>query len=204
MPFWIYTLGHSLTDNSDLKIPYANILLSIVALTIPLSFGILIRKHRPNWVSICKKIIKPCTILVIVCAVTGGVISNLYIFKLITYKVILAGMSVAWSGYFFGATFATLSGLKTDQIVTISIETALQNPGIAFVVLYTSLPEPESDLAIVPVVGQLMMTGPPTWTVLCFYFIIKWFLKNNEKKKANKDETTINEKLEGDKKHVMV
>ena len=204
MPFWIYTLGSTLITEADLKIPYANILFSIVGLTIPLSFGIYIRKRHPSWVSICKKIIKPFTILVVFVAVTGGVLSNLYIFKLISFKVILAGMSVAWSGYFFGAIFATLVGLKTEQIVTVSIETALQNPAIAFVVLFASLPEPEADLSIVPVIGQLLMTGPPTWTVLFFYFLIRWCLKRNEKKKLNINEKTQAGKTDTDEKPVIV
>lgn len=43
-----------------------------------------------------------------------------------------------------------LKRLKPSQITAVSIETAFQNGGIAFVLLKISLPEPYGDLAAVP------------------------------------------------------
>jgi hypothetical protein len=89
-------------------------------------------------------------------------------------------MSVAWTGYIFGALAAFLAKLTRPQIIVVSIETALQNPGIAYVLLQLSLPEPESDLAATRLIGQIMMTGPPLW-IIYLIFIIAQKLKNKHK-----------------------
>jgi sodium/bile acid cotransporter 3/5 len=49
--------------------------------------------------------------------------------------------------------------LEIPQITAVSIETAFQNGGIAFILLRLSLPEPFGDLASVAPVAQLMITG---------------------------------------------
>ena len=51
------------------------------------------------------------------------------------------------------------------QITAVSIETAFQNGGIAFILLRLSLPEPFGDLASVAPVAQLMITGSSDVTI---------------------------------------
>ena len=48
-----------------------------------------------------------------------------------------------------------IARLKTSQITAVSIETAFQNGGIAFVLLDLSLPKPYGDLAAVAPVSVL-------------------------------------------------
>ena len=49
--------------------------------------------------------------------------------------------------------------LSVPQIKAVSIETAFQNGGIAFILLKVSLPPPYGDLATVAPVAQLVITG---------------------------------------------
>ena len=56
-------------------------------------------------------------------------------------------------------TSLNLLRLKPPQITAVSIETAFQNGGIAFILLRLSLEEPFGDLASVAPVAQLMITG---------------------------------------------
>lgn len=82
---------------------------------------------------------------------------------------------------------AVLFNLNRNQIVAVSIETALQNPGVAFVLLTLSLKQPDSDLAAIPVVAQLFMTGIPMWITYLFYFCIKNLKKRIRKRKNAKE-----------------
>lgn len=68
---------------------------------------------------------------------------------------------------------AAIAQLKGPQIVAVSIETALQNPGVAFVLLQLSLGQPESDLAAVPIIAQLFMTGIPMWIVYLGFISVR-------------------------------
>jgi sodium/bile acid cotransporter 3/5 len=182
MPFWMFVLGKEIItiNNAKVNIPYANLAFSLIGMTIPLAIGLLIQKRKPDWAQRSRKIIRPFTVVLLVIAIGGGLYVNFHLLKLFTWSVIAAGMSVAWGGYIFGALAAFLARLTRPQIIAVSIETALQNPGIAFVLLQLSLPQPESDLSAIPLIGQYLMTGPPLWIVYLI-FIITQKLKNKHK-----------------------
>lgn len=80
-----------------------------------------------------------------------------------TWKSFLCGALISWSAYAFGAFAAFLGRLNRAQIIAVSIEIAFQNSGIAVVVLFTSLHQPDADLVIVPVVCQAILQGIPLY-----------------------------------------
>ncbi|GIX81470.1 solute carrier family 10 member 6 [Caerostris darwini] len=166
MPLWIFTLGASLFRDHEATIPYINLAGSLVLLTFPLGIGILIRQYSPRLSKVSRKIIKPFTLICVIVSVCFGLYVNQFVFKLFTWQVVLAGISIAWGGYCFGALMAWLFRLERAQIMAVSIETAFQNPAVAFVMLVLSLPQPGADLSSVPVIAQLMLTGLPMWALL--------------------------------------
>jgi sodium/bile acid cotransporter 3/5 len=70
------------------------------------------------------------------------------VFYLMTGEMLLAGLLVAVLGFILGAAGALLARLPVAQVKAVSIETALQNAGIAMIVLKLSLPRPAADLAV--------------------------------------------------------
>ncbi|CAL1274276.1 unnamed protein product [Larinioides sclopetarius] len=166
MPLWIFTLGASLFRDHEATIPYINLAGSLVLLTFPVGIGLLIQQYSPRLSKLSQKIIKPFTLICVFVGICVGLYANSFVFKLFTWQVVLAGISIAWGGYCFGALTAWLFRLEKSQIMAVSIETAFQNPAVAFVMLLLSLPQPEADLASVPVIAQLMLTGLPMWALL--------------------------------------
>ncbi|CAG2119463.1 unnamed protein product, partial [Medioppia subpectinata] len=49
MPLWLFTLGGNLFSAGNIRIPYLNLLTSLVTLTLPMFIGIVIRHYKPNW-----------------------------------------------------------------------------------------------------------------------------------------------------------
>jgi len=175
MPFWMFVLGHQIRidNNAEINIPYTNLVFSLIGMTIPLALGLLIQHRKPDWAKKSRKIIRPFTAVFLMIAIGGGIYVNFHLLKLFTWNVILAGMCASWTGYIFGALAAFLAKLTLPQITAVSIETALQNIGIAFILLQLSLPQPESDLAAVPLIGQIMMTGPPLWIAYLIFITVR-------------------------------
>lgn len=173
MPLWIFTLGRQLLIDAQVKIPYVNLMSSLLFLTLSLSIGIVIQKKKPKWAQFLRKLLKPCTAIVLFTVIVGGTYLSLYVFTFMTWEVIVAGLSVALGGYLTGAIVAAICGLPRKQIIAVSIETALQNPGIAFILLQLSLGQPEADLSAIPIVGQLFMTGIPLWITYLLYMSVK-------------------------------
>ncbi|CAN8004043.1 unnamed protein product [Ixodes hexagonus] len=177
MPLWIFLLGrHMSPETGSLQIPFANIVLSLVGLAVPLAIGMLIWRFRPKWAQKAQKCIKPLTLVVLVFILVLSVTVNQYIFLLMTWKSFLCGALISWSAYAFGAFAAFLGRLNRAQIIAVSIEIAFQNSGIAVVVLFTSLNQPDADLVIVPVVCQAILQGIPLYLLYIALRIKKCFL----------------------------
>lgn len=87
-----------------------------------------------------------------------GFYSMSHIFILLDWTLVLAGLSVTIAGFLFGGLFAWITRLGRPQIVAVSLETAMQNANIAFVLLKTTLPTPYSDIAALPPIAQILMT----------------------------------------------
>ncbi len=94
-----------------------------------------------------------------------------HIFILLTWKMYLAGMCVAVAGFSFGAVFAWAARLPRPQIVAISLETALQNGSVGFILLKLSFPSPYSDMAALPPIAQMLMCSIVLWTICSVYKI---------------------------------
>ncbi|RWS13151.1 sodium/bile acid cotransporter-like protein [Dinothrombium tinctorium] len=182
MPLWLYTLGKTISKNVKLEVPFENLVISLVSLTAPLFVGVFIKYWKPKWALYSKKIIRPLTIIVIISMLTVAIITQLFIFRMFTVPIVFIGFLIAFCGYFFGAVFAWLFGLNREQIIAVSIETAFQNGGIAFLILRTSFGYPAVDVASVPVIAQLLITGNPLWLV---YGAIKLTKRIRQRKSVN-------------------
>eukprot|EP00095_Tigriopus_kingsejongensis_P009983 maker-scaffold17_size721972-snap-gene-6.25 protein:Tk09983 transcript:maker-scaffold17_size721972-snap-gene-6.25-mRNA-1 annotation:"hypothetical protein DAPPUDRAFT_309863" len=165
MPLWLWIMGPFLTEE-DLIIPYSQLMIGLVSLIAPIALGMFIRYKWKRAAGIMDKIIVPFTLLTVIFIFTVGVYVNLFIFQLMTGAMVAAGFLVVGAGYLFGAGLAWVFRLNRKQIVAVSIETAFQNGGIAFILLKVSLPPPYGELASVAPVCQLVLTAIPLWLIL--------------------------------------
>lgn len=62
-----------------------------------------------------------------------GLYVNRYVFFLMTWYTLLAGMLLPWCGYIFAFAIATLLRQDYKDSITISIETGIQNAGKLFI-----------------------------------------------------------------------
>ena len=103
-----------------------------------------------------------------------GFYSSSHIFILLDWQMCVAGLGVAFAGFFFGAIFAWILRLSRAQIIAISMETALQNGNIAFILLKLSFDSPYSDIAALPPIAQILMTS---CILFVLYFVHKVYVR---------------------------
>jgi len=183
MPLWMFALGRQfLVEDSGQKIslPYTNIFYSLLMLVLPLCAGVVVRRFCPKFADTAKKILRPFLGLIIVFICTFGVYVNLYMFRLMTWRVLVGGMGLPWLGFAFGLVIAILSRQPKPNVLAISIETGIQNTGIAIMLLQLSFTQPDADLAAVLPVVVAMFTPAPMIIALIIHYIVKW---RKEKKK---------------------
>ena len=93
------------------------------------------------------KMLKPMSLFLIMFILIFGVWANLYMFKIMTWKVWLTGMALPWLGFAFGCTLARLSGRPAEDTIAIAIETGVQNTGVSIFMLWFTFDHPLGDLA---------------------------------------------------------
>lgn len=86
-PVWIFTLGKTIFDRGNLKIPYGQIAGSVFSLIIPLLIGLLIQRYSPRVSRFLVRILKTCSAILILFIVIFAIVTNLYLFKLFTWEV---------------------------------------------------------------------------------------------------------------------
>ncbi|XP_075158874.1 ileal sodium/bile acid cotransporter [Haematobia irritans] len=160
MPMWIFTLGRLIFDRGNMEIPYKNIATYAIALVVPLAIGIGIQKCSPRLTRILVRFLKPISTCLILFIIIFAIVTNLYMFQLFSWQIILGGLLLPWLGYLFAWGLAKTLNQNSADALTIAIETGIQNTGIA-IFLLRSLPQPQADLTTVVPVSVAIMTPFP-------------------------------------------
>ncbi|KAF7990391.1 hypothetical protein HCN44_000196 [Aphidius gifuensis] len=180
IPLWVFTLGKYILEKGKLRVPYRNISTMAIGLIIPLGIGFLIQKKYPKLCKTMVRITKTFSSILILFIVIFAIITNFYLFKLFSWRIVLAGMGLPWLGFMCGLIAMTLFKQPVTDIKAIAIETGIQNTGIAIFLLKFSMSQPEADLTTVIPVSVAVMTPLP--------LLIGWIIKivvDKKKKKLN-------------------
>jgi len=176
MPLWIFTLGALIFHDGNFVIPYKTIASMSFSLVIPLCIGIAIQKFSPRFGAILSRLLKPISLALIVFITIFAFTVNSYMFKLFSWKIIIASCALPWIGYFIGWILAVIFKQSSRDALTIAIETGIQNTGIAIFMLNFTLPQPQADMTSAVPVANSMMTPIP---LLLIYIIKKIFFRTS-------------------------
>lgn len=198
MPLWIYTLGRTyLSDDFKIVIPYTNLLQVIATMIVPLLIGIAIKWKSPKAAVTIIKFLKPFTAFIMIVVMTLSLYSNWFIFQMITGVYVLAGCMLPYIGFVIGGLVAWAFRQPRERVITISLETGMQNIGIAFLLLLVSFPPPIGDIAAVAPMASGMMTPWAPFLVFILLTIYKKCCGKYEPVNADEQEKKVtNEGLE--------
>ncbi|RUS84831.1 hypothetical protein EGW08_007372, partial [Elysia chlorotica] len=163
LPLWLFTLGSHIINekNNKIHIPYHIIMGALVGIIVPCIAGIYIRRRHPRLAQFLVASIKYLMVLFVVLVGTAGVWLNWFVFQLMAPKVLLASALIPYIGFFLGGLFALVMGQSKKSIVTIAVETGIQNNGVPIVMMRLSLTGPERDTSIVgPIASAILSTQP--------------------------------------------
>ena len=137
---------------------------------------------------VIKKVTPFLAFVVLVALVVVGVMSQSYMFRLVMtsgWRIILAAVILPYAGLVIGALLAVLACQPKKSVLTIAVETCVQNANIAMVILKTSLEQPTGDMAtIVPMISAAATPLP---------FVIAIIIKACVQKCRNKGKYDVQE-----------
>lgn len=173
---WVFLLGRPMIGKT-IPIPYANIAISLGSFTIPLILGVGFKHKWPKKAAtLSARVSRPFFFLVLLILPVAGTYHNLHFFYLCSWRHLVSGIALGFSGYILGATLAALARQSRPQIIAISLETAIQNAAIGFVILNLTFESPYSDMGVIPVLSFLFFsTGPIMFVVYAGYLLIQQF-----------------------------
>ena len=180
VPLWLFTLGQSLLKNSvgeAVTIPYANIVISLISILIPVSIGLLVQRKKPTWAKKIRLILKPLFLIFITYMMTVGIYTNLYLFQLFTPSLMLASCLLPYIGFVLGGMVSIVTCQPLARKIAIAIETGIQNTGLPIILLKYSLPQPDADMSLVSPVSVAMFTPIPLYLIFICYEIYKRIFK---------------------------
>lgn len=158
---WLFTLGRIVYSEARVKIPYQNIFLSLVGIIVPVVVGLVLQKKFPKVASFFIRAVKYIVIVFILFVLTVGVYANLFIFFLMSGEVLLAAAALPYLGFILGGLAAFVGRQDLANIITIAVETGIQNTGIPIILLRLSLQGPDRDTSIVAPVASAIFTPIP-------------------------------------------
>ena len=150
MPLWLLTLGQTLMDGDlHIVLPFGRMILSFVAFTVPLVIGAIIAHFKPRIAAVIRKGLRPVLVIVILATTAVGLYIYSYIFTMLTVAIVVAGCCLPYAGFLLGAVLSAICRQPRTRVLTIAIETGIQNTIISSMVLMNCLPNPELEISLV-------------------------------------------------------
>lgn len=160
MPLCLFVYTKMWVDSGTIVIPYDSIGISLVALVIPVSFGMFVNHKWPQKAKIILKIGSITgVILIVLIAVIGGILYQSA--WIIEPKLWIIGTIFPIAGYSLGFFLARLAGQPWYRCRTVALETGMQNTQLCSTIVQLSF-SPE-DL-------NLVFTFPLIYTVFQLVF----------------------------------
>lgn len=163
MPLMLFIFGRFFIDIRSLSIPYLIIAGQLCYVCVPVLIGMLVKWRLPRVSEKMVKLLRPLSFLFIAFIIGFGVYCNFPIYRLLGVYPILIPTATAlpWIGFLLAGLLAFFCRRPRAEILTISIETGIQNSGIAILVLIYTMTQPEGDIgAVMPIVVAIFTPLP--------------------------------------------
>lgn len=145
MPLCLLIYTTTWTETGTIQIPYDSIGITLVALLVPIAFGIYV-KHR--WPHTAKKFLKIGSIagfaLIVIIAVVGGILYQSS--WVIAPSLWIIGTIFPFIGYGLGFLLARVAGQSWHRCRTIALETGFQNAQLCSTITQLSFSPEELEI----------------------------------------------------------
>jgi len=197
--FWLWFFAKFvLPVDAPARLPYLELLMSLVALVVPVMLGMFLTHKRPDLSKRVVRSTRPFLVVILILMAVLGTYTNRYFYSAVSWFHIVAPLILGLTGYVAGSGLAWLARLNKKQIIAVSLETAMQNVGIAVLVLQSNLESPYGDMALLSVIGYLLSSmGPINLFVFTIFKTSELVRRNCMKDQLHENNITNRESERG-------
>lgn len=168
IPLWLFTLGKNIIKGTTINIPFQNIALSLVSMVVPVGIGLLVQRYLPKVAAMGRRILAPVCIIMILIIIILGSIAYYELLLMLTWHIVIASSLNVWLGFLAGCLVSVAFRFPKEDVVSVAVETGIQNTGIAYVLLNYSLDPPDNEIASLVPVAASIITPLPLFIIYCF------------------------------------
>ena len=168
MPFWIFAAGRLYIDDS-VQIPYTNLVSGLSLVAVPCLLGVLLKNKKPKYADGFARGIKYLAVVFLLWVIILGSVTNSYIFSVMIQEwyTLPAGLLLPYLGALLGCMVSAVLCQTRERVIAISVETGVQDTGVAILLLLTSFGRPEGQIAsAVPIAAAIFTPLPFTVVAL--------------------------------------
>lgn len=174
MPLLLYLMDtNQVETNHTIKVPYARLLQTLLVLTLALFIGWRFIGRNERAQKISRKMFRPLTFFVLIFIVVFSSIVYWHIYKMFDWNITLTSLLITLLTYFITGFLGYMINCNLEQAIAISISSAYKNSGIAFAVLLVAFGPPDTYIAYVPCLTQVVTTSISLYLVYIILSLIK-------------------------------
>ncbi|VDO77603.1 unnamed protein product [Schistosoma margrebowiei] len=191
MPFLLFVYGRFFIDVTRIQIPYFYVFLQLLQIAIPALLGLGLRIWKPNFAMKFSKLVGPLFKFQIVFFLTVGVYINWSLFRLLGAfpLLVLICALLPWLGFCISSLFVFILRKPFQSIITVALETGIQNISIAILVLLYIMPKPTGELGAIMPIAVADLTPIPLYIIYSSMLIKRKCC--NQQEKSNDIETSF-------------
>lgn len=178
-----------------IQVPYARLIQTLVALIFALFVGWRFVGRNKRLKQISAKIFRPLTFFVLIFIIVFSSIIYWYIYRMFDWTITLTSFIITMSTYLITGLVGYLINRNMDDAIVVSISSTYKNSGIAFAVLLVAFETPDTYIAYVPCLTQIVTTS---LSLYLFYSILKLinYLKRRKQPAPIQATTEVDEEVD--------
>lgn len=170
--YFLDTAIHLEASHHVNKLPYMNLIMSLAVLTVALLIGWRFVGRNKQAREISARIFKPLVYFVLAFIIIFSTILYWHLYQMFDWNITLASAIITMVTLLISGLLGHLINGDLDRGVAIAISSTYKNSGIAFAILLVAFEPPDTYIAYVPCLTQIVITSLTLYLVYTIVSII--------------------------------
>lgn len=203
MPLLLFFMDSAMSmedggTKNNVKVPYTRLIQTLTLLSIALWIGYRFVGQSKRAKEISSKIFRPLTFFVLFFIIIFSSIVYYYVYIMFDWTIVLTSLVITMITYIVSGLLGYIINTNLDHSIAISISSTYKNSGIAFGVLVVAFESPDTYIAYVPCLTQVVTTSLTLYLFYCILKLINFIRRRNQPAAINAEMPSSNEQATTD------
>lgn len=185
MPILLYLMDAGLKMEPagqvhHIQVPYVRLIETLLVLVLALFVGWRFVGRNKRARQISTRIFRPLTFFVLIFIIVFSSIIYWYIYRMFDWTITLTSFIITVSTYLVTGVLGYLINRKMDDAIVVTISSTYKNSGIAFAVLLVAFDTPDTYIAYVPCLTQVVTTSLTLYLCYSIVRLISYLKRRNQ------------------------